>query len=97
MARRRRTTIRSCECPATACTRYRSGPVHAGIIEPGHFRLSIVGEKVLKLEERLGYTHKGVERLFARTKLDEGHRLAARVSGDSAVAFSWRTARRSRV
>jgi Ni,Fe-hydrogenase III large subunit/Ni,Fe-hydrogenase III component G len=65
------------------------GPVHAGIIEPGHFRFSIVGEKVLKLEERLGYVHKGIERLFARTKLDEGHRLAARVSGDSAVAFSW--------
>ena len=65
------------------------GPVHAGIIEPGHFRFSIVGEKVLRLEERLGYTHKGIERLFARTKLDEGHRLAARVSGDSAVAFSW--------
>jgi Ni,Fe-hydrogenase III large subunit/Ni,Fe-hydrogenase III component G len=65
------------------------GPVHAGIIEPGHFRFSVVGEKVLKLEERLGYVHKGIERLFTRTKLDEGHRLAARVSGDSAVAFSW--------
>jgi Ni,Fe-hydrogenase III large subunit len=65
------------------------GPVHAGIIEPGHFRFSIVGEKVLKLEERLGYVHKGIERLFARTKLLEGHRLAARVCGDSAVAFSW--------
>src|SRR5499427_5097215 len=65
------------------------GPVHAGIIEPGHFRFSIVGEKVLRLEERLGYVHKGIERLFARTKLDEGHRIAARVSGDSAVAFSW--------
>ena len=65
------------------------GPVHAGIIEPGHFRFSIVGEKVLKLEERLGYVHKGIEQLFARTKLLDGHRLAARVSGDSAVAYSW--------
>jgi Ni,Fe-hydrogenase III large subunit len=65
------------------------GPVHAGIIEPGHFRFSVVGEKVLRLEERLGYVHKGVEQLFARTRLLEGHRLAARVSGDSAVAFSW--------
>ena len=65
------------------------GPVHAGIIEPGHFRFSIVGEKVLKLEERLGYVHKGIERLFARTPLEHGHRLAARVSGDSAVAYSW--------
>ena len=65
------------------------GPVHAGIIEPGHFRFSIVGEKVLKLEERLGYVHKGIELLFTKTKLLEGHRLAARVSGDSAVAYSW--------
>ena len=65
------------------------GPVHAGIIEPGHFRFSIVGEKVLWLEERLGYTHKGIERRFAELPLMEGHRLAARVSGDSAVAFSW--------
>jgi Ni,Fe-hydrogenase III large subunit len=63
--------------------------VHAGIIEPGHFRFSIVGEKVLKLEERLGYVHKGIERLFAQTPLTDGHRLAARVSGDSAVAYSW--------
>ncbi len=37
------------------------GPVHAGIIEPGHFRFSVVGEKVLKLEARLGYVHKGIE------------------------------------
>ncbi|HUL81156.1 MAG TPA: NADH-quinone oxidoreductase subunit C [Gammaproteobacteria bacterium] len=65
------------------------GPVHAGIIEPGHFRFSIVGEKVLKLEERLGYVHKGIERLFTETKLLDGHRLAARVSGDSGVAYSW--------
>ena len=65
------------------------GPVHAGIIEPGHFRFSIVGEKVLRLEERLGYVHKGIERRFQALKLKEAHRLAARVSGDSAVAFSW--------
>jgi len=65
------------------------GPVHAGIIEPGHFRFSIVGEKVLRLEERLGYVHKGIERRFQSLKLNDAHRLAARVSGDSAVAFSW--------
>ena len=41
------------------------GPIHAGIIEPGHFRFSVVGEKVLRLEERLGYTHKGIEKRFA--------------------------------
>lgn len=65
------------------------GPVHAGIIEPGHFRFSVVGEKVLRLEERLGYTHKGVAKLFQGTSQKLGHRLAALISGDSAVAFSW--------
>ncbi len=65
------------------------GPVHAGIIEPGHFRFSIVGEKVLWLEERLGYAHKGIERRFTELPIMDGHRLAARVSGDSAVGFSW--------
>jgi Ni,Fe-hydrogenase III large subunit/Ni,Fe-hydrogenase III component G len=65
------------------------GPVHAGIIEPGHFRFSVVGEKVLRLEERLGYTHKGVAKLFQNMRQKVGRRLAARISGDSAVAFSW--------
>lgn len=65
------------------------GPVHAGTIEPGHFRFSVVGEKVLRLEERLGYTHKGVAKLFQKMSQTDGHRLAARLSGDSAVAFSW--------
>jgi Ni,Fe-hydrogenase III large subunit/Ni,Fe-hydrogenase III component G len=65
------------------------GPVHAGIIEPGHFRFSVVGEKVLRLEERLGYVHKGLERRFGETSIRDGHRLAARVSGDSAVAYAW--------
>jgi Ni,Fe-hydrogenase III large subunit/Ni,Fe-hydrogenase III component G len=65
------------------------GPVHAGIIEPGHFRFSVVGEKVLRLEERLGYVHKGIERRFTDLPILEAHRLAARVSGDSAVAYSW--------
>ena len=65
------------------------GPVHAGIIEPGNFRFSVVGERVLRLEERLGYTHKGIEKRFESLALSEGHKLAARVSGDSAVAYSW--------
>ena len=65
------------------------GPVHAGTIEPGHFRFSVVGEKVLRLEARLGYAHKGLEQRFSEIPILEGHRLAARVSGDSAVAFSW--------
>lgn len=65
------------------------GPVHAGTIEPGHFRFSVVGEKVLRLEERFGYTHKGVAKLFENLPQQDGHRLAARLCGDSAVAFSW--------
>lgn len=65
------------------------GPVHAGIIEPGHFRFSVVGEKVLRLEQRLGYTHKGIERRFAELEPLQAHRLAGRVSGDSTVAFTW--------
>jgi Ni,Fe-hydrogenase III large subunit/Ni,Fe-hydrogenase III component G len=65
------------------------GPVHAGTIEPGHFRFSIVGEKILRLEERLGYKHKGIEKRFESLTLAEGARLAGRVSGDSTVAFAW--------
>lgn len=65
------------------------GPVHAGTIEPGHFRFSVVGEKVLRLEERLGYKHKGIEKRFETMVQKEGHRLAGRISGDSAVAYSW--------
>jgi len=65
------------------------GPVHAGIIEPGHFRFSILGEKVLRLEERLGYTHKGIEKRFESMSLQHGAKLAGRVSGDSTVAYAW--------
>lgn len=65
------------------------GPVHAGIIEPGHFRFSVVGEKVLRLEQHLGYTHKGIERRFTELAPLEGHRLAGRVSGDTTVAYAW--------
>jgi Ni,Fe-hydrogenase III large subunit len=65
------------------------GPVHAGTIEPGHFRFSVVGEGVLRLEERLGYKHKGIEKRFEAMTLAEGARLAARISGDSTVAYGW--------
>jgi Ni,Fe-hydrogenase III large subunit len=65
------------------------GPVHAGTIEPGHFRFSVVGEKVLRLEERLGYKHKGVEKRFEILGAREGARLAGRISGDSTVAYAW--------
>jgi Ni,Fe-hydrogenase III large subunit len=65
------------------------GPVHAGIIEPGHFRFSVVGEKVLRLEAHLGYVHKGIERRFTELPPLDAHRLAGRVSGDSTVAYAW--------
>lgn len=65
------------------------GPVHAGIIEPGHFRFSVVGEKVLRLEERLGYTHKGIEQRMTQLPALDAYRLAGRVSGDSTVAYAW--------
>ena len=65
------------------------GPVHAGIIEPGHFRFQVVGEKVLRLEERLGYVHKGIEKRFEALGFVDGARLAGRVSGDSTVAYAW--------
>ncbi|HJV80982.1 MAG TPA: NADH-quinone oxidoreductase subunit C [Noviherbaspirillum sp.] len=65
------------------------GPIHAGTIEPGHFRFSVVGEKVLRLEQRLGYTHKGTDKLLVGRELTDGARIAGRVSGDSTVAFAW--------
>ncbi|MBU0622766.1 MAG: NADH-quinone oxidoreductase subunit C [Gammaproteobacteria bacterium] len=65
------------------------GPVHAGIIEPGHFRFSIIGERVLRLEQHLGYTHKGIEKRFESLSLQQGAKLAGRVSGDSTVAYAW--------
>src|SRR5258708_309476 len=69
------------------------GPVHAGIIEPGHFRFAASGETVVRLEQRLGYTHKGIERILSGQSLEQAARVAARVSGDSTVAYSWAFAR----
>ena len=65
------------------------GPVHAGIIEPGHFRFTASGETVVRLEQRLGYTHKGVEGLMNGASLDRAVQLAGRVSGDSTVAYAY--------
>jgi len=65
------------------------GPVHAGTIEPGHFRFSVIGEGVLRLEERLGYKHKGIEKHFEQMDLKQGARLAGRISGDSTAAYAW--------
>jgi Ni,Fe-hydrogenase III large subunit len=64
------------------------GPVHAGIIEPGHFRFHAGGEAVVRLEERLGYVHKGVDSLMSGASIERAAVLAARVSGDSTVAYS---------
>jgi Ni,Fe-hydrogenase III large subunit len=65
------------------------GPVHAGIIEPGHFRFQAMGEDILSLEERLGYVHKGIEKCAEGRDVSALIRLAARVSGDSTVAHAW--------
>ena len=64
------------------------GPVHAGIIEPGHFRFTADGETVVRLEQRLGYVHKGTEGLMAGADLAHAARLAGRVSGDATVAYA---------
>jgi Ni,Fe-hydrogenase III large subunit len=69
------------------------GPVHAGIIEPGHFRFTANGETVVRLEERLGYVHKGTEALMAGTSIARAASLAGRVSGDSTVAHALAYAR----
>ncbi len=64
------------------------GPVHAGVIEPGHFRFSVAGEPIINLEVRLGYTHRGVEKLSESTPYAKGVYLAERISGDNSVAHS---------
>ena len=64
------------------------GPVHAGIIEPGHFRFTANGETIVRLEERPGYVHKGIEGLMAGADLDRAAKLAGRTSGDSTVAYA---------
>lgn len=64
------------------------GPVHAGIIEPGHFRFSVAGEDIMLLEPRLGYTHKGSEKLFEQLPLNDQVRLSEKISGDSSFSHS---------
>ncbi|MDD1746430.1 MAG: NADH-quinone oxidoreductase subunit C [Methanomassiliicoccales archaeon] len=64
------------------------GPVHAGVIEPGHFRFSVAGEPILNLEIRLGYAHKGTEKLFERLTYEKGVFLAERISGDNSFSHS---------
>jgi len=64
------------------------GPVHAGIIAPGHFRFSVAGEPVINLEIRLGFTHRGVEKIFENSSISDAARLSECVAGDSAFAHS---------
>jgi Ni,Fe-hydrogenase III large subunit len=67
------------------------GPVHAGIIEPGHFRFSVRGEEILHLQSRLGYSHKGTLALMRGKSPRLAARFAARISGDAvahAIAFA---------
>jgi len=64
------------------------GPIHAGIIEPGHFRFSVAGEEIILLEPRLGFTHKGSEKLFEILTLNDQIRLSEKISGDSSFSHS---------
>lgn len=67
------------------------GPVHAGIIEPGHFRFQAAGEDIINLEEHLGYVHKGIEKIAEGRDVFALAKLAGRVSGDSTVSHTWAT------
>ena len=64
------------------------GPVHAGVIEPGHFRFSAVGETIIHMRSRLYFTHKGTEKLFEGRRPEDGVELAERVSGDTSVGHA---------
>jgi len=64
------------------------GPIHAGIIEPGHFRFSVVGETIVRMEARQWYLHRGVEKLFEGLRPAEGIALAEQITGDTGVGHS---------
>ncbi len=64
------------------------GPVHAGLIEPGHFRFSVVGETIVRMYQRLYFVHRGVEKLFQGRRVADGIALSERISGDTAVGHS---------
>jgi Ni,Fe-hydrogenase III large subunit/Ni,Fe-hydrogenase III component G len=64
------------------------GPVHAGVIEPGHFRFSVVGETIIDMKSRLYFTHKGTEKLFEGREPAAGVELAERISGDTTVGHA---------
>ncbi len=64
------------------------GPVHAGIIEPGHFRFSTIGEQVENLELRLMYKHRGIEKVMENVEADKLNLIFERVAGESSAAYS---------
>lgn len=63
------------------------GPVHAGIIEPGHFRFSVIGEEIENLEIRLMYKHRGIEKLCENTDAERLNLVFERVAGESSAAY----------
>ena len=88
-----RTRTPSCTAEGESLHQIAVGPVHAGIIEPGHFRFTANGEAVVRLEARLGYVHKGTEWLMEGMPVERAAVLAGRVSGDSTVAYALAFAR----
>lgn len=64
------------------------GPVHAGIIGPGHFRFSVAGEPIINLETRLGWTHRGIEKLLEGKNYSEAVKIFECISGDTAFGYS---------
>ncbi len=64
------------------------GPIHAGIIEPGHFRFSVVGETIVRMETRLWFLHRGVEKLFEGRRPADALALAEQITGDTSIGHS---------
>lgn len=64
------------------------GPVHAGIIEPGHFRFSVAGEPIINLEAQLYFVHKGIEKLCEGTSIEKCFYISERISGDETFSNS---------
>ena len=64
------------------------GPIHAGVIEPGHFRFSVTGENILRLRTYLGYKFRGIEKMMETPVGKDNTKLAERISGDNAIAHS---------
>jgi Ni,Fe-hydrogenase III large subunit len=92
-AARNHTTYRFLPAEGEGLHQIPVGPIHAGIIEPGHFRFTANGEHVVRLEQRLGWVHKGIESLMEGATLEQAAKLAARTSGDSTVAYAFAFAR----